>query len=334
MFVYKYRGGAFERDLKSLKNNEFWASNTKQLNDPCEGLITSNSYQQQINILKNVFYQHKNNIALIEQSLTNIIDMKDTKLGIFSLSKRYNDELLWAHYADSHKGFCIEYNLEKLLSKQDPKHRFFDIQYSNKIPNFDLSTVINQNDPDKLIKIMLGFKSQRWNYENELRVITENQGSNIYDFRAVTAIYFGLKAPKDDIEQIMQTLQGRNVKYFQMKLKQNSFELEATQIKDKFQTNVKYKYSIAPITELAVDPSTLKLEYQKFSPYLQKLAEIVRREPDCYEVTYIDLSLSKSTPNNPVFFAQYKTQADDFHTQTIHYTTNQIDTEYDQIDDL
>ncbi len=27
MLVYKYRGGAFERDLESLKNNEFWASN-------------------------------------------------------------------------------------------------------------------------------------------------------------------------------------------------------------------------------------------------------------------------------------------------------------------
>ncbi len=50
MLVYKYRGGAFERDLKSLKNNEFWASNTKQLNDPCEGLITSSAYQQQINV--------------------------------------------------------------------------------------------------------------------------------------------------------------------------------------------------------------------------------------------------------------------------------------------
>ena len=81
MFVYKYRGGAFARDLKSLKNNEFWASNTKQLNDPCEGLIISSSYQQQINVLKNIFPQNKKNILLIEQTLKNIIDMKDTKLG-------------------------------------------------------------------------------------------------------------------------------------------------------------------------------------------------------------------------------------------------------------
>ena len=334
MFVYKYRGGAFARDLKSLKNNEFWASNTKQLNDPCEGLIISSSYQQQINVLKNIFPQNKKNIVLIEQTLKNIIDMKDTKLGIFSLSRRYNDELLWAHYADSHNGFCIEYDLERLLSKKNPKHRFFEIQYTNSIPKLDLSNIINQNDPDRLIKTMLGFKSQRWEYENELRIITENQGLTTYDFRAVKAIYFGLKTSQEDITELMHTLQGRKVKYFQMKLKPNSFELEATQLEDKFPSSIRYKYSIAPISEFAVDPSTLRLDYQKFSPYLQKLAEIVRREPDCYEVTYIDISLSKSTTDNPVFFAQYKTQADDFYTQTIHYNTNEIDTEYDQIDDL
>lgn len=54
MLVYKYRGGAFNRDLESLKNDEFWASNTKQLNDPCEGLVKTTVYQNQIQALKNI----------------------------------------------------------------------------------------------------------------------------------------------------------------------------------------------------------------------------------------------------------------------------------------
>ena len=69
MLVYKYRGGAFERDLKSLMNNEFWASNTKQLNDPCDGFISIKDYQQQINNFKNIFSHQITNITLIEQSL-------------------------------------------------------------------------------------------------------------------------------------------------------------------------------------------------------------------------------------------------------------------------
>ena len=333
MLVYKYRGGAFERDLESLKNNEFWASNTNQLNDPCEGLIAIGDFEQQLNHLKNIFYQHTDNLALLEQSFKNIIDMKDTKLGIFSLSKRYDDELLWAHYANSHKGFCIEYDLDRLLSKQNPKHHFFDIKYTNEIPNLDISKIITQDNPDKLIKMMLGFKSQRWEYENELRIITENQGLNTYDYRAVKAIYFGLKTPEDEIDQVMKTLQGRKIKYFQMHLKPNSFEFEAKQIEDKFPTHIKYQYSIAPIAHLAVDPSVLKLEYQQFSPYLQKLAEIIRREPDCNEVSYIDLSLSKSTLDNPVFFAQYETKENGLQI-TLHYSLEKIDQEYNQIDDF
>jgi len=298
-----------------------------------EGLIAIGDFEQQLNHLKNIFYQHTDNLALLEQSFKNIIDMKDTKLGIFSLSKRYDDELLWAHYANSHKGFCIEYDLDRLLSKQNPKHHFFDIKYTNEIPNLDISKIITQDNPDKLIKMMLGFKSQRWEYENELRIITENQGLNTYDYRAVKAIYFGLKTPEDEIDQVMKTLQGRKIKYFQMHLKPNSFEFEAKQIEDKFPTHIKYQYSIAPIAHLAVDPSVLKLEYQQFSPYLQKLAEIIRREPDCNEVSYIDLSLSKSTLDNPVFFAQYETKENGLPI-TLHYSLKEINEEFKLIDDL
>ena len=130
MLVYKYRGGSFTRDLKSLKNDIFWASSTSQLNDPCEGLINIEDFEQQFNHLKNVFYQHSGNLALLEQLSQNIIDMKDTKFGIFSLSKTYRDELLWSHYANSHKGFCIEYDLKQLLTGQNANHRYFDVQYS------------------------------------------------------------------------------------------------------------------------------------------------------------------------------------------------------------
>lgn len=333
MLVYKYRGGSFKRDLKSLENNEFWASHTRQLNDPCEGMIAISDYEAQMDNLKLFFPQQSNDLTLLNQAFQNLIDMKDNKLGILSLSKSYDDELLWAHYADSHKGFCIEYDLEKLLAKQNPKHRFFNVQYSNQIPNLNFSQLSDQNDPDSLIKIMLGYKSQRWEYEDELRVITEHQGINIYDFRTVKSIFFGLRMADSEITTIMKSLQGRGVEYFQMHVKVNSFKFEAKKIPDQFPTNIKYKYSISPIAKLAVDPSTLKSEYKRFSPYLQKLAEIIRREPDCYIVNYIDLSRSKSTLNNPIFFAQYETNNDGL-SITLHYSLQEIDAEYEKIDDL
>ena len=47
MHVYKYRGN-FERDLKSLQDDQFWASSIDQLNDPCEGLLITDEIEQQL----------------------------------------------------------------------------------------------------------------------------------------------------------------------------------------------------------------------------------------------------------------------------------------------
>jgi hypothetical protein len=333
MLVYKYRGSAFDRDLESLQNNQFWASHTKQLNDPCEGLVGISSYEAELETLKSIFPQQAKHTVLLNQCFQNIIDMKDQKLGILSLSKNYNDELLWAHYADSHKGFCIEYDLDKLIKQHHQNHKYFEVNYIDNPPDISLSNILSKDDGNSLVRQMLGYKSKRWEYENEIRVITENYGLNIYDFRAVKSIYFGLRMSEHEILKVMKALKGRNVNYFKMSLKPNSFQLEAFKIKDQFPTLEKYKYSIAQVAELAVDPHSMKAGYKKFIPYLYKLSEIIRREPDCIEVSYIDLSYSKSTPTSPVFFAQYKTQENDWLTHTVHYTLEEIDSAYKKIDD-
>ena len=60
MLVYKYRGGAFKRDLNSLKNDEFWASSTSQLNDPCEGVISIDDLEQQLKVRESMpLMQHR-----------------------------------------------------------------------------------------------------------------------------------------------------------------------------------------------------------------------------------------------------------------------------------
>lgn len=333
MLVYKYRGGSFERDLQSLEKDQFWASQTQQLNDPCEGLISIQNYEKEVQALNLIFPQQANSTQILKKLFQNILDMKDHKLGIFSLSKSYTDELLWAHYAYSHQGFCIEYDLEKLLRGQIPAYRYFDVSYITNIPDLSFKHIISQKDENLLIKTMLGYKSKRWEYENEIRIITENYGLQNYDYRAIKSIYFGLKMSNDQIEEMMKSLQGRQIKYFQMHLKSNSFEFEAKAINDKYPTTQRYKYSIAPMAEELLSFTISKEGYEKFSPYLQKMAEIVRREPDCYEVTYVDLSFSKSTLDNPIFFAQYKTQKNELPI-TLHYSLEQINEDFKQIDDL
>ena len=42
------------------------------------------------------------------------LEMRKT-VGIYSLSRTPYDELMWSHYGESHEGFCIEYDLERLI---------------------------------------------------------------------------------------------------------------------------------------------------------------------------------------------------------------------------
>lgn len=128
-------------------------------------------------------------------------------------------------------------------------------------------------------------------------------------------------------------MQGRKIKYFQTHLKPNSFQFEAKQIEDRFPTNERYKYSIAPIAEHLSTLRIYEQGYEKYSPYLQKLAEIARREPNCNEVLDLYLSPSKSAQHNPIFYVQYINNDTGIY-QTDFYSLKEVEEKFSLIDDL
>jgi hypothetical protein len=94
--------------------------------------------------------------------------------GILSLAGVNDHTLLWSHYSDSHKGFCVELDAHSLarqlfdLSRTDKE--FIDlhrIEYAEELPE-----VLPSNDEDqdweRHISI-LKTKSKVWEYEDEWR---------------------------------------------------------------------------------------------------------------------------------------------------------------------
>ena len=343
MHVYKYRGN-FERDLKSLQDDQFWASSIDQLNDPCEGLLITDEIEQQLQDFGKLMQSQSiatNNEATNDLLLhiNNLISMKDKQLGIFSLSKVFDDELLWAHYADSHNGFCIEFDLEKLTSLYyKNEYERLNVIYTDNPPQLDLLTLmetlyVDTEDSSKQIQqLMLGYKSKRWEYENEIRIISNTTKNQDYDFRAVTAIYFGLRMDESNIIKVMQTLQGRGIKYFQMKLKSKSFKLEAIPLSDAFPNAPKYRYSISPIAKGAITPQHLKEEQKQYADYLYKVGEILRRDPYCPQINLVDISSNHSNNGKPTIFGQYILPNGKYKNQ--YFSLEEIDNLYNQIDDL
>ena len=246
MLVYKYRDGNinkfegqklsnFERDLNSIEKNYFWGSHYKDLNDPCEGLISIDRFNTQSNSLKWLFGKNRmDKFSKVTEALQNLM-MQLEKVGIYSLSQTYNDELLWAHYGNSHKGFCIEYDLE-LLSKNYIHN--FSVIYNDKIPEIGIEDIaIKKNE---IIKKMFGYKYHKWNYEKEYRLITNDFGINPYSYEAVSSIYFGLKMELNQKMEIMNRLKGRGIKYFQIEQLPKTYKFSAKQIDDINGSDINY----------------------------------------------------------------------------------------------
>ncbi|MEN9985124.1 MAG: hypothetical protein RI925_626 [Pseudomonadota bacterium] len=308
-YLYKYRGAKnndfLNRDLTSIKNNTFFAASREKLNDPYEGMFQQHELYATLTGLQ-IITRSEEIRKITQQDLPETLDFVNT-MGVFSLSNTPLNELMWSHYGDGHHGFCIEYKSDKLISFQDSHSSYFiEVNYQEILPKLRPRHLLTSSEKsEEIVKIMLGTKSIPWHYENEVRLVTQAEGSYLYDFRAVECIYFGLRCKEDTKRKIMQMLAGKNIKYKQIVCIKDSYGLTATDMPDAFQQENSYMINMANIAEGAVDPESTLDVYKPYNDHLKKAAEIVRRTPYCIEVNYVSFS-SGSTSENPLIYVRSK----------------------------
>lgn len=128
--------------------------------------------------------------------------------------------LMWSHYADEHRGFCIEYKFNKKFFVTEDRRtvRFKDIQYHKHEDPINLNTgSINTNEA-------LCSKLDDWAYENEARLITympDEQGDfvpiSLGSEVQIKAVYFGYLCPDIRVQTIKTILSGNpDIQYFKM----------------------------------------------------------------------------------------------------------------------
>lgn len=197
--------------------------------------------------------------------------LKDTNIRIacFSELDKYdefqNQILMWSHYADNHKGFCIEYDLEPLkkeveftLNKYEfykdkdkyiderniaiTKAGLFPVEYTsnrvnipvtklNKIYFDDRGQIKYNSNIDEMIYKTFIVKSSKWSYEKEWRIIIDEQVSNYYNskipFPYAKTIFLGCKASNDLIDTMIKIGNEINAKVFLMRTNGEKFTLES-----------------------------------------------------------------------------------------------------------
>jgi len=128
--------------------------------------------------------------------------------------------LMWSHYADSHKGFCVKYHFSDSFLKTEKRctTRFKDIIYKDREEPFSI-------EKDKLTTdVLLLSKHDAWSYENEVRLIAclpdeneEHIGIQLDDESFIESIYFGYRCDEKTITQVKSALKGTpRIQFFKM----------------------------------------------------------------------------------------------------------------------
>lgn len=238
MKVYKFRSidnkKILKRDLDSFQENKFYAPNFKNLNDKFEANFDE-IISDSVNLLGNTF---NTDTSDIKKSINEVISYKE-KLGVFCLSKNCFSEPLWAYYASDSKGYCIEYDLEKL--KGITKNRDFSIElvlnYYDEKPIITVHDIMSKN----LIPKMFASKKKCWEHEEEIRIIFDSAGLKEHHESAITGIYFGSDASEKLIEKIKSKFIDREITFYKITVNSQKNKLEKELIN---KNTKKFKYNI------------------------------------------------------------------------------------------
>ncbi len=131
---------------------------------------------------------------------------------------------MWSHYADSHRGICLEFD-----NHFEPFSKAKKVIYDEVIPTIETDSLFLNDIDNQTIDKYLVYKSVDWEYEKELRILHKESKKNFsYPNHALKAIYFGIKANQSDIEIICSIVKSHNpqVKFYQMIKLGNTFSME------------------------------------------------------------------------------------------------------------
>ena len=183
--LYKYYGDEKNRfDL--IRTNKVWYSSPTKFNDEFDCEITIDEKAMVEDALKLVptdihirpgsqMWNMINDTMHCElHKFRDVFANLRTTTGVSCFSESNDSLLMWAHYANNHRGICVEYDLMEI--NRQLGFTPVPIIYSDErvcFQHFNIETI--ENDSIKLLLESLTTKSIDWSYEREWRIIREKE---------------------------------------------------------------------------------------------------------------------------------------------------------------
>ena len=164
----------------------------------------------------------------LEQEVTE--KLADTfRIGCLAGSP-YN-RLMWSHYGDSHRGFCIEYDAIDIIKKNV---FVLPVYYSQSRPLVSWDPVVDPKSTTSLTATInaiwaLLTKDQCWEYENEWRVLRPSQLPVDVEV-PISAVYLGASITPENKETVMTIAKEHGIPVKQMKTDRGEYKLHSTDV--------------------------------------------------------------------------------------------------------
>ncbi len=138
---------------------------------------------------------------------------------VFCLSTEFDNDVMWAHYAEKHKGFVLGFR--HLPNLDTPFIAALPVKYSGEPPviGSGLDFLLYGNTPElrnNAINAVCFTKSLKWQYENEWRVVTwrpEEVGKDYGDYKfypeELESVCFGARSDDKREEKIRSLVLSR-----------------------------------------------------------------------------------------------------------------------------
>jgi len=254
-FVYKYQG-TNENSILSLKQSGIYFGRVEKFNDPYDCNLGFHlkidehkldkfikgeppyNKDRTVNIENEIRSLNRDNLKAIihkvaNSAITNSIQNTIKNFGVSCFSEVNDNLLMWSHYANSAKGFCLEFD-----TRFEPFNKIFKVAYNDELPELDAMEIISSEDysenrVSETSKLWLT-KSIDWKYEQEWRIIHQKKDTIFtYAQEALRAVYFGPLINRHYLEIICLILQGqnKNVKFFLGRISKEKFKVEFEEIK-------------------------------------------------------------------------------------------------------
>lgn len=145
--------------------------------------------------------------------------------------------LMWSHYANYHKGFCIEYEFSDDIKKYEKiLSNILPVIYSNErknVLNACLQYLENETISEEVVwdiyKYGLLTKSLDWRYQNEWRLISLDSSitDSKYncDFFPITKVYLGNRMEPNERTKLIKICQAQNIPYRGIVTKKDRYQM-------------------------------------------------------------------------------------------------------------